>query len=611
MKTVRRGLRLAVLLLITGSVFSLHAENEPNNTPETATTLSSNGTNSGTLGYGTDSQDWWKVTITVDGALTIATYSDAALEIDNYIYDQDKKTLIASFKNSGVHREDTAQVMNLLAGTYYIKSLGYSGQGAYTISAAFIATQYAVDAEPNDSAGAALPIAVNGSGTGHLGFYGNGSTDRVDWRKVILPADGKLVIATYADPTLEIDNSIYDMDKVSVLASYKNSGAHREDTSEVMNLVAGTYYIRTLDYEGYGSYTITTLFTPASLANDAEPNDSAGAAVAFSVNTSSTGHLGFDRAGYDDGVDWRKVTTTVDGRFVVATLSDPTMEIDNYIYDQDKTTLLASYKNSGAHREDTSEVVNLGPGTYYVRTLRYAGYGSYSITNLLMPAQLGNDAEPNGSTAQAVTLALNNRVTGHLGFYQAGVTDENDYYALTMSAAIDTLFVRTDSNPALEIDLGLYTSANQQVGSGSTYGVTELMAAPKLSAGTYYIRVRRWSGYGSYNLIASGSRPAGSTVGVEKMPPYIPIDATLGQNYPNPFNPSTTIAYGIPFGTFGAASLRVYDLLGREVAVLVNEVKQAGMHSVTWNAGALPSGVYVCRLRIGNFSAVKKLLLQK
>jgi len=83
----------------------------------------------------------------------------------------------------------------------------------------------------------------------------------------------------------------------------------------------------------------------------------------------------------------------------------------------------------------------------------------------------------------------------------------------------------------------------------------------------------------------------------------------LSQNYPNPFNPTTTISYSIK--TSGEVSLKVYDMLGTEVASLVNENQEAGNYSVTFNASNLPSGIYVYALTSGNFVDTKKLILLK
>lgn len=87
------------------------------------------------------------------------------------------------------------------------------------------------------------------------------------------------------------------------------------------------------------------------------------------------------------------------------------------------------------------------------------------------------------------------------------------------------------------------------------------------------------------------------------------IEYSLSQNFPNPFNPTTTINYSIK--SAGDVSLKVYDILGTEVASLVNEVKEAGNYSVTFNAANLPSGMYVYILSTGNFIDTKKLILLK
>lgn len=84
---------------------------------------------------------------------------------------------------------------------------------------------------------------------------------------------------------------------------------------------------------------------------------------------------------------------------------------------------------------------------------------------------------------------------------------------------------------------------------------------------------------------------------------------TLAQNYPNPFNPSTTITYSLPERTY--LTLSVYNQLGQKVATLFSGDKEAGQYNVTWDAGNMTSGVYVCTLQAAKFSASKKLLLVK
>lgn len=97
-----------------------------------------------------------------------------------------------------------------------------------------------------------------------------------------------------------------------------------------------------------------------------------------------------------------------------------------------------------------------------------------------------------------------------------------------------------------------------------------------------------------------------TTVGIEKV---LPSSYDLAQNYPNPFNPVTTIAYQLPQS--GRVSLIIYDLLGAEVATLINSVQSSGIHSVRWNAANVASGIYFYRLRAGSFTQTRKLVVIK
>jgi hypothetical protein len=90
----------------------------------------------------------------------------------------------------------------------------------------------------------------------------------------------------------------------------------------------------------------------------------------------------------------------------------------------------------------------------------------------------------------------------------------------------------------------------------------------------------------------------------------VPKQYSLYQNYPNPFNPSTLIRYQLPVKS--KVTLRIFNVLGEEVKTLMNgEVQEAGIESVSFNADALPSGVYFYRLQAGTFLDVKKMLLVK
>jgi hypothetical protein len=112
---------------------------------------------------------------------------------------------------------------------------------------------------------------------------------------------------------------------------------------------------------------------------------------------------------------------------------------------------------------------------------------------------------------------------------------------------------------------------------------------------------------GSYPDIGACENPLPTPTGVDEQWSQLPSRCALEQNYPNPFNPSTTIKYELPRSSM--VELSVCDILGREVSVLVNERRDAGVHEVKFDAAGLSSGVYFYRLKAGEFVQTKKLLL--
>jgi photosystem II stability/assembly factor-like uncharacterized protein len=100
-----------------------------------------------------------------------------------------------------------------------------------------------------------------------------------------------------------------------------------------------------------------------------------------------------------------------------------------------------------------------------------------------------------------------------------------------------------------------------------------------------------------------------TVVSVEKVNDLTPLDYILSQNYPNPFNPTTNIEYSIPQEFF--VELKVYDILGNKVAELVNEVQSAGTYRADFSGENLASGLYIARIKAGNFTQSIKMSLMK
>lgn len=98
-------------------------------------------------------------------------------------------------------------------------------------------------------------------------------------------------------------------------------------------------------------------------------------------------------------------------------------------------------------------------------------------------------------------------------------------------------------------------------------------------------------------------------IGIKNISEAVPSEYSLSQNYPNPFNPATNIKYQITKSGF--VSLKVFDIMGREISTLVNEKQNAGTYEATFDAGDLSSGVYLYKLRAGEFTDTKKLIVLK
>ncbi|MDP2303933.1 MAG: FG-GAP-like repeat-containing protein [Ignavibacteria bacterium] len=121
---------------------------------------------------------------------------------------------------------------------------------------------------------------------------------------------------------------------------------------------------------------------------------------------------------------------------------------------------------------------------------------------------------------------------------------------------------------------------------------------PSVTSGSYAYRLKQLDNDGKYEYSKEVEVDLGMLT-----------EFSLQQNYPNPFNPETVISYQLPVS--GNVSLKVFDMLGREVVTLVNEVQEAGMYDVSFNGKAFASGAYIYRFQSGNYVKINKMVLMK
>jgi subtilisin-like proprotein convertase family protein len=163
-----------------------------------------------------------------------------------------------------------------------------------------------------------------------------------------------------------------------------------------------------------------------------------------------------------------------------------------------------------------------------------------------------------------------------------------------------------DSNADSSLQSNVYTSFSPSIKPESD--INAIFGGDN-SAGSWIIRFTDDAPDDTGYVYAWGINFNNQSVGVQNVSNTVPQKYELEQNYPNPFNPVTNIKFSIPES--GLVKIKVFDILGKEVAVLVNEFKQAGTYKVDFNGTRLSSGAYFYRLETGSFTDTKKMLLVK
>lgn len=188
---------------------------------------------------------------------------------------------------------------------------------------------------------------------------------------------------------------------------------------------------------------------------------------------------------------------------------------------------------------------------------------------------------------------------------QAGTKPKKLFPSGTMIPANGFYVIVTDDTSAS--GFGLSSSGEKVWLEDTSSVVIDSVAFPAMAETQSYGRYP--DGSGNLQLLPVITRGFANSITDIKEGDINPSAYSLRQNYPNPFNPSTTINYTIPVSGF--VTLKVYNVLGKEVGTIVNGVKEAGTHSVNFSASGLSSGVYFYKLTAGNFSSTRKFIVTK
>jgi len=367
------------------------ADTELNNAATSAIALSPTGASTGHLGYysagQTDVDDYWKITTTQDGWLRVQVRADSLdargdrrLDFNVILYDVNGTTSITSDTRYGTF----SQVDYFLRpGTYFLRVWHWDGRaGSYEIKSEFFTPPLANDQEGNDSYQSSLSMPVNGSVTGHLGYYGNGQRDNDDYWKFTTTTDGKIVITTVSDSLdrsearFDLNMIVYDVNGTTSITSDTRYSTVSEC---IVHLRPGTYYVRLWLWSGNGvSYRISAPQTTPSRANDQEGNDWFATASTLTLDVTSTGHSGYYSNGNTDSEDrWRLLAPSADSVYVHI-ISDSTIDLNLIALTPDTSSSITSDNRNGTYSR-----VGIKPtsgSTYYFKVYQWTGTaGSYSI----------------------------------------------------------------------------------------------------------------------------------------------------------------------------------------------------------------------------------------
>jgi len=221
------------------------------------------------------------------------------------------------------------------------------------------------------------------------------------------------------------------------------------------------------------------------------------------------------------------------------------------------------------------------------------------VRNILITNSIKGNDDWEGARALITVQSLGTTVTNIDTFNCAGIKANGDTVSLAYGTIVAEIGTNTGATRTATFDESTIYNFDPGYADAANGDYTLAAGSPLLGLGHdgYAIGDRNWSGQ------------LGDPVSVESDLTTIPENFTLSQNYPNPFNPTTNIKFSLP--SSGNYTLKIFNLLGQEVATLIDGDMVAGIHTVNFDASRLASGIYFYNFNGNNFNQTKKMILLK
>jgi len=390
----------------------------------------------------------------------------------------------------------------------------------------------------------------------------------------------KVMLSKYKETTISIKNEGGDTLRISNITS----------NNSVFSVRPGPMVVAP------GQKSRDTLrFTPSGIG------DVAGTLLVYSNSPSSPDTVKVYGNGFITGITQLSGNNINYGKVLIGQSKDTTVTISNIGND---TLKISSISSSNSAFVSRTTVKAIPAGAAFIDTLHFA------------PTSIGTQAAALIITSSSPTSPDTISVSGYcfgvpavqfnaktISFGKIGIGQYKDTTVTITNSGTDTLKI---SSIVSSDSIFVPRSAVMNITPGQSSIDTLRFLPLALGTDSAWITILSNAHSSPDTIKVSGIGDVGTKVdpGTE-----LPKSYALSQNYPNPFNPSTTIAFALPSRSF--VTLKIYDMLGREVAVLASEELAAGNYTRQWYAASLSSGIYFYRLEAGSFIQTKKLILLK